>query len=330
MKSENDLLSIVLPVYNFFSFQSKAASNHSNNVDSLFIFLVWSSFAIFLAVVLPMLWFCIRYRKCNNYNVAESQNSGNNILEVIWTIVPILYVAVLFVWGFYGHLRLSLPPSTSKELKIIGQKWMWSVSYIDEEITVSGQGVVIGIPLNQPVKLTMSSQDVIHSFSVPNFRVKQDVVPGRYTTLWFKANKLGEYPVFCAEYCGDQHSRMLAKMKVMSKTEFTKWILLKKTSRVNLTPKQLGSKLYKSKGCIACHSIDGSHGIAPSFKHCYGSVHELADGTKIEVNDTRIREKLLEPRKDITKGFSPVMPSFKGQLSEKEIIGIIEYIKSIK
>ena len=192
------------------------------------------------------------------------------------------------------------------------------------------QGTVIGVPLNKPIKLVMSSQDVIHSFSAPNFRVKQDVVPGRYTTMWFKADKLGEYPVFCTEYCGDQHSKMLAKIKVMTKNEFASWILSKKSSNLNFSPKALGEKLYKSKGCIACHSVDGSDGIAPSFKNIYGLRHLLVNGDLVKVDDNRIREKLLNPQINITKGFAPIMPTFKGQLSETEIIGIIEYIKSLK
>jgi len=283
-----------------------------------------------LIIVVPMIWFAIRYRRKSSHLQALTQKDKNHLLEIGWTIAPMFYLAVLFVWGFYGYLDLSLAPMGAKELRVVGQKWSWSVTYPGEGINVSGQGAVIGIPLGEPVKLVMSSQDVIHSFSVPNFRVKQDVVPGRYTTLWFNANKVGEYPVFCTEYCGVQHSNMLAKIKVMPKAEYASWVLETKNASVGLSPQKLGAKLYKDKACLACHTLDGSKSVGPSFKSLYGTTHQTVDGRQVTVDDQRIRQKLLDPRKDITMGYAPVMPIFKGQLSEADIIGIIEFIKTLK
>jgi cytochrome c oxidase subunit 2 len=217
-----------------------------------------------------------------------------------------------------------------KNLRVIGQKWNWTVQYPEEDISVSGQGVEIGIPLGQPVQLVMSSQDVLHSFFVPNFRVKQDVVPGRYTTLWFEATEVGEFPVFCAEYCGDAHSNMMAKIKVMPVEEYKAWVEKIKGANSKLSPKELGQKLYTSKACNACHTVDGSPKIAPSFKGIYGKMEALEGGGSVKVDDNYIRESILEPHAKLAKGFPPVMPTFKGQLSEIEINGLIEFIKSLK
>ncbi len=330
MENSNDILSTILDTNNFFSLQSNAASTHANSVDPLYAFLVWSSLIIFLCITIPLIWFCIKYRQTTCYNKAKAQIHSNTTLEIMWTILPIIYVSYLFIWGFYGYLNLSIIPPNAKELKIIGQKWIWGVTYPHHALNVSGQGATIYVPINKSIKLTMSSQDVIHSFSVPNFRIKQDVVPGRYTTTWFKANKLGEYPIFCTEYCGDQHSKMLAKIKVTSIETFNKWLHSQTKQNSNLSSKELGRKLYLSKGCIACHSTDGSSGIAPTFKNIYNSTHLLNNGKTIKVNDNRIKQKLLNPQINITKGFPPIMPTFKGQLNEVEIMNIIEYLKSIK
>jgi cytochrome c oxidase subunit 2 len=248
----------------------------------------------------------------------------------LWTTLPLIYLALLFHWGFLGYANIYTAPGNSKPLRVVAQKWMWTVQYPDDEIEVSGKGAVIGVPLNQPVQLTMSSQDVIHSFFVPNFRVKQDVVPGRYTQLWFEATQVGEFPVFCAEYCGDQHSNMMAIIKVMPQDEYKAWIDKVKSAGAALSPLDLGKKLYVSKGCNACHSVDGKPGIAPTFKGLYGHSVELQTGGPVTADDNYIRESILEPSAKIVKGFPPVMPTFKGQLSEADINGLIEFIKSLK
>jgi len=204
------------------------------------------------------------------------------------------------------------------------------VQYPDEDISVSGQGAIIGVPLGENIQLTMSSQDVIHSFFLPNFRIKQDVLPGRYSTLWFNASEVGEFPVFCAEYCGDSHSDMLAVLKVMPKEEYEAWVDTVKNANNKLSPKELGAKLYQSKACVTCHSIDGTARIGPSYKGLYGSMTELVSGEKVKVDDNYIREHILTPTKRPVKGYPPVMPSYQGQLSETDINGLIEFIKSLK
>jgi len=330
MDNIKKLMEMVLPVDWMFSLLPVGASTQSIDVDPLFHFVYWFSIVVFMFVIIPMTWFCFRYRRRSEGQRALTQKDHNQLLEVTWSVGPLIFMAIFFVWGFYGFLNLYLPPLESKELKVIGQKWMWTVQYPDEEISVSGQGVVIGVPLGKPIRLLMSSQDVIHSFFVPNFRVKQDVVPGKYSTLWFESNKIGEFPVFCTEFCGDQHSAMLAKIKVMSPDDYKKWVTEQKEKDQGLPPVKLGEKLYHNKGCNACHSVDGSRVIGPTFKGLWGKSEQLTDGKSVTVDAERIHQKLMEPTKDVTAGYVPVMPSFKGQLSEIEISGIVEFIKSLK
>ncbi|MEI6805659.1 MAG: cytochrome c oxidase subunit II [Myxococcaceae bacterium] len=319
-----------LPVLSQWGWMSDPASAYANDFNSVFYFLLWTGLGLFLLVVLPMLWFVIKYRRKHEGQKAVSQKDHNHTAEVIWTFLPLVYLAVCFVWGFLGYLNVTTIPIGSKNLRVIGQKWNWTVQYPDEDISVSGQGAVIGVPLGENIELTMSSQDVIHSFFLPNFRIKQDVLPGRYSTLWFNASEVGEFPVFCAEYCGDSHSNMLAVLKVMPKEEYAAWVDSVKNANNKLSPKELGAKLYQSKACVTCHSLDGSARIGPSYKGLYGSTTELVSGAKIKVDDNYIREHILTPTKSPVKGYPPVMPSFQGQLSEADINGLIEFIKSVK
>ncbi|MDA0712457.1 MAG: cytochrome c oxidase subunit II [bacterium] len=330
MDSIKELLSMKLPVASSFSWLSEAASETTRAVDWTFYFLIWSCIGLFLLVIVPVFWFAFHYRRKKVGPKALSQIADHKILELSWTLIPCVYLFFLFYWGFLGFVDLYTIPIEAKNLRVVGQKWNWTVQYPDEDISVSGQGAEIGVVLDQPVQLTMSSQDVIHSFFVPNFRVKQDVLPGRYTTLWFQPNKVGVYPVFCTEYCGDQHSSMLAKIKVMPQNEYDEWLAKNKNENNDLPPSELGLKLYAQKACNACHSVDGTPRIGPSFKGIYGHKTELSNGSSVLVDDNYIRESILDPQIKIVKGYPPVMPTFKGQLSETEINALIEYIKSLK
>lgn len=330
MDSIKELLAMKLPVVSQWGWMSDPASSYANDFNSIYYFLMWTGLGLFLLVIVPMCWFVVKYRRKHEGQKALSQNDHNHTIEAIWTFLPLVYLGICFVWGFMGFLNVYTIPMGAKNLRVIGQKWNWTVQYPDDDISVSGQGVVIGVPQGENIQLTMSSQDVLHSFFLPNFRIKQDVIPGRYTTLWFNASEIGEFPVFCAEYCGDAHSNMLAKLKVMPKEEYVAWVEGIKNSNNKLSPKELGEKLYQSKACVTCHSIDGSARIGPTFKGVYESMAELASGAKVKVDDNFIKEHLLTPTKTPIKGYPPVMPSFQGQLSEVEINGLIEFIKSLK
>lgn len=330
MDSITQLMTTQMPIASQWSWLPTPASTLASDVDWLFHFLAWTCGGLFLVIVVPLIWFAVKYRRRHAGQKAISQKDHNAKLEILWSVLPVIYLTLLFHWGFLGYANIYTAPVNSTNLRVIGQKWNWTIQYPDEDISVSGQGSVIGVPLNQPIQLTMSSQDVIHSFFVPNFRVKQDVVPGRYTQLWFEANQVGEFPVFCTEYCGDQHSNMMAKIKVMPVAEYKEWVQKIKGASAGLSPLDLGKKLYVSKACSACHSVDGKPGIAPTFKGLYGHSVELQSGTSVMADDNYIRESILEPNAKIVKGFAPVMPTFKGQLSEADINGLIEFIKSLK
>ncbi len=330
MDSVKELLAMKLPVLSTWSWTPESASAYAGGFDSMFSFLLWTALGLFLLVIVPMFWFAIKYRRKHDGQKALSQNDHNHKLEALWTFLPFIYLAVCFIWGFNGFLDVYTIPNGAKNLRVIGQKWNWTIQYPDEDISISGQGAVIGVPVDENIQLTMSSQDVLHSFFLPNFRIKQDVIPGRYTTLWFRADKVGEYPILCAEYCGDAHSNMLAKLKVMPKEEYASWVDKIKNENNALPAKDLGAKLYQSKACVTCHSIDGSARIGPSFKGLYGSTTELASGAKVKVDDNFIRDHVLMPTKSPIKGYPPVMPAFQGQLSEVELNGLVEFIKSLK
>lgn len=330
MENLSDLLKMVVPRQWLFSVMPTGASVHADDIDYLFWFLIITCAILFLLVVVPMFLIIVRYRRKRPDQRAESQKDHNFWLESLWTFLPFIYLAILFVWGFMQYLDMYVAPHDSMELRVVGQKWQWSVDYPKEGISVSGVGVRIVVPINKPIKLIMSSQDVIHSFYIPNFRVKQDVVPGRYSTLWFKADKEGIYPVLCAEYCGDLHSQMLAIVEVKSESDFLAWVEQEKEKNQNKPPLERGKELYSSLGCVACHTTDGSIKLAPSFKGVYGKKEELEDGTVITVDDNYIRQKILTPYKQKPKkGFAPVMPTFQGRVSETDIIGVVTFIKSL-
>lgn len=329
MENLNDLIKLIIPREWLFSMMPEAISEHANSLDLLYWFLLVTCIILFLLVMVPLSFILVRYRRKSPLQRALSQKSHNFWLESLWTFLPFIYLAILFMWGFWQYLDMYVAPHDSKELRVIGQKWQWTVDYPLEEISVAGAGASVVVPVDTPIKLVMSSQDVIHSFFIPNLRVKQDVVPGRYSTLWFQAQKPGQYAILCAEYCGDLHSQMLAQMVVMSHDDYDNWVEEQKSQNQDIPLPELGKKLYSKLGCVACHSTDGSIKLAPSFKGIYGQMEELSDGSMVKVDDNYIRQSILEPQKQITKGFGPIMPTFQGRVSERDISGLIAFIKSL-
>lgn len=329
MENLNELLKMIVPREWLFSAMPLGASAHASDIDSLFWFLIWSCTVLFLLLVVPLFWIVFKYRRKTPNQRATSQKDHNFWLESLWTFLPFLYLAVLFVWGFWQYMDMFVAPYDAKELRVIGQKWQWSVDYPVEEINVAGGGAVIAVPVDTPIKFIMSSQDVIHSFYIPNVRVKQDVVPGRYSTMWTQFDRVGEYPVLCAEYCGDLHSQMLAKIIVMPRDAYHAWVDEQKALDQEMPLPQLGEKLYTKLGCVACHTMDGTIKIGPSFKGVYGKMEQFSDGTSMKIDDNYIKTKLLEPQRHTAKGYAPVMPTFQGRVSEREISGLIAFIKSL-
>ncbi len=291
-------------------------------VDALFKFIFWISAFFFLLIVGLMILFVIRFHKRPGYVKPKEAPTHNTLLEVTWSGIPLILVIIIGVWGFKIFLDINTPPANAYEIQVTGQKWKWLFTYpngyVDEALHV---------PLDEPVRLVMTSEDVIHSFFVPAFRIKRDVVPGRYTKLWFRATKPGSYHVFCAEYCGTGHSDMLTSVVVHEPGGFEKWLEQASNLLATLPPAEAGRKLYQSRGCGQCHSVDGSSGIGPSFKDLFGHTVALRGGGSVIADENYLRESILEPMANVVAGFEPVMPTYKGRLKDQEITALISYLK---
>ncbi len=304
----------------------EVASNLASKVDAVLWFITVISLVFFIIISFFLIYFAVRYRR-RQENEETPYITGSHVLETIWTIIPSFLLLVIFAYGFVVYKDMRTPPQDSLEITVTGKQWLWLFAYNTGKTTLNE----LYVPEGRPVKLVMKSDDVLHSFYVPAFRVKQDLVGGMYTDLWFTPTKAGTYELFCAEYCGTGHSAMLGKVIVMSPQEYEKWEKGEEEKAVSsLPPAELGKKLYTERGCNACHSIDGSTLVGPTWKGLYGHEVDLQDGAKVTVNENYIRESILEPQAQLVKGYTPTMPSFRGVLSDEDITGIIAYIKSLK
>ena len=298
-------------------------STVAHHVDSLFDFILWISVFFFVLIVVLMVYFVIKYRHREGVE-AESSASHNTLLEVTWTIIPVILVMVIFFFGFKGYLDMATPPANAYEILVDGQKWNWSFTYpngyVDENLHA---------PVDRPIRLILSSADVIHSLYVPAFRIKMDVVPGRYTKAWFEATEPGEYQLFCAEYCGTSHSDMLAMVVVHPAGEFELWLEKASNFLETMTPVEAGQKLFAVRGCMQCHSVDGTAKTGPTMAGIFGRTEALADGGTVVADENYIRESILEPMAKVVAGYEPVMPTYQGRLKDAEIMAIIEYLKTL-
>jgi len=304
----------------------EVASNLASKVDAVIWFITVISLVFFILISIFLVYFAIRYRR-RQENEETPYITGSHVLETIWTIIPSILLIVIFVYGFVVYKDMRTPPEDSLEVTVIGRQWLWQFKYNNGKTTLNE----LYIPEGRPIKLVMTSEDVLHSFFVPAFRVKQDLVGGMYTYLWFTPTKTGTYELYCTEYCGTGHSAMLGKVVVMSPEEYEKWEKGEEEKAVaSLPPAELGKQLYTQRGCNACHSIDGSSLVGPTWKGLYGHEVVMQDGTKVTADENYIREAILEPQAKMVKGFGPVMPSFKGVISDDEITNLIAYIKTLK
>lgn len=293
-------------------------------VDYLFYFILAVAAFFFLLIVSLMVLFVVLYRRRAGRQAGPAP-SHNTILEVTWTVVPLAIIVVIFYTGFTGYMEMRTAPRGAYEIRVKGQKWQWFFTYSNGH--VDGD---LHVPVDQPVLLTMSSADVIHSLFIPAFRMKMDLVPGRYTTAWFRATQPGRFDLYCAEYCGTGHSDMLAKVVVHPPGEFEQWLARAADFLKTMPPAEAGEVLYRQRGCGQCHSTDGTARVGPSLKGIYGHTATLSDGTSVEVDDNYIRQSLLEPQAKIVAGYQPNMPMYKGLLNDDEINALIEFIKSLK
>jgi len=305
----------------------KPGSVGAADTDWLWGVLMGLSVVFALGIFAVMVYFVWKYQaKARSVNeVAEKTSDHNTALEITWSIVPLFIVIALFVWGFRGYMDLRTPPKDALDIQVTGQKWNWNFTYKN-----GLSDNVLHVPVDTPVRLVLQSVDVIHSLYIPAFRVKMDAVPGRFTELWFQATDAGEYPVFCAEYCGTGHSKMITKVVVHPASGYESWLTEQGKKLTDMPLPDLGKQLYEKQGCKTCHTVDGSPLIGPSWKGLFGRSESFADGSSLKADENYIRESIVDPQKKIVQGFAPVMPAYQGKLSDRELTAIIEYIKTLK
>lgn len=299
----------------------EGASTLSAEIDSLFYFVTWASAILFAGVVGAMIYLAFRYRRRAAGEV-PAPVEPSKVVEISWIVLPTILVLIVFNWGFKLFVEQGLAPPDAYEIQVRAAMWNWEFEYPDGTVT-SGE---VHVPVDRPVRMMMSSVDVLHSFFVPEFRVKQDVLPNRYSSVWFEATRADTFTVFCTEYCGTGHSAMLATLVSQSQGDFDEWLASAGVDEDMPLP-ELGQQLYEQRQCIACHSLDGTPGIGPSFEGLDGSVRTMADGETVEADENYIRQSILEPGAHIVEGFQNVMPPAYGSLSERELSGLIEFIK---
>ena len=295
-------------------------------VDFIQFWLILVMVFWFIACNAAMIFMMLKYRE-KSPDQKTSPIKGDHVLEIIWTVVPTIIVGLIFLFGIgaWSEMRTMPTDVDHLEISVTGQKWSWSYKYPDGHIEATDMYV----PQGMPVVLRMKSADVLHSFFVPEFRVKEDVVPSMYTFLWFNAKVPGSYNIFCTEYCGDNHSTMLGKVHVLSPEDWQKY--QNNELFPVLTPEEEGEQLYVKRACVGCHSKDGSKGIGPSFKALMGRVEELTDGTTITVDENYIVDSIKYPDRQMVTGFAPgQMPSFDGQLTDEQLENIISFIKTLQ
>jgi len=296
------------------------ASTMAPRVDALLFFLVAVSVFFVTLIFFMIIFFAVKYRRR-----AEDERprpiEGNFWLEILWSAIPLGLTMVMFVWGAIIFFDIFSPPNDALEISIVGRQWMWKAQHPEGQREINE----LHVPVRQPVKLMMTSEDVIHDVFLPAFRIKQDVLPGRYTTLWFEATKAGVYPLYCAEYCGTQHSGMLGRVVVLEPADFEKWL---SGGAIGMSMAELGESLFQRFGCAACHRITGTS-QGPSLVGLFGKTVELQQGITVTADENYIRESIVDPRAKIVAGYQPIMPTFKGLVSEQAILQIIAYIKSL-
>jgi cytochrome c oxidase subunit II len=302
-----------------------SGSTIAPEVDSLFWFVLIASIIMFVIVLAGVLFFVIRYRRRAEGQLTASI-SHNTKLEILWTAIPLILVFIVFVWGFRTYLKMRVVPAGAIQIKVTAQKWFWTFDYPEGMNSLNE----LVVPVDKPIQLTMSSTDVIHSFFVPGFRIKMDVLPNRYTVAWFEATQVGSYDLFCAEYCGTSHSEMIAKVKVVTEREYGEWLNSASLPAEGMSLSDLGAKLYASKACITCHTVDGSAKTGPSFLGRYGRQIKMTDGTQLLMDENYMRESILKPQAKVAAGYQPVMPTYQGLLKDRQIDALIAYIKSIQ
>ena len=302
-----------------FSLYPPQASKIAPQMDALYFFMVLVSLIGLTIVVLLVTTFSIMYSK--KRHPVPVQIEGSTMLEATWTIIPLGLFLIMFVWGALIYFRVYTPPANAMNIYIVGKQWMWKAEHPGGQHEINA----LHVPTGRAVQLTIISQDVFHSFSIPAFRVKREAIPGRYTSVWFEATTPGTYHLFCTQYCGTDHSHMIGDVVVMTPDDFKKW-LAGSTSGASLA--QNGERLFASLSCAACHNARPD-ARGPSLANVYGSKLTLANGQTTIVDEAFLRDAILNPSQHTTQGYAPIMPTYQGQISEDGVIALVEFLKNL-
>jgi cytochrome c oxidase subunit 2 len=289
-------------------------------VDALFFFMIALTGSVTLLVTLLIVYFAFRYRRRGDDRRIPVQIAGSRLLEIGWTVVPLLLFVVPFAWGAHVYIQLYRPEEDALEIHVLGKQWMWKFEHPGGQREID----TLHVPVGRPVTLIMTSQDVIHSLFVPVFRGKHDVLPGRYTTISFTATKPGRYHLFCAEYCGTDHSMMRGTVTVLDPPDYERWLARESTQ----SAASEGAKLFQQLGCFTCHRGDSLR-RAPVLEGLYGQPVQLVNGQIVIADENYLRDSILEPAKDVVLGWQPIMPSFRGRVDDEQMLQLIAYIKSL-
>ena len=296
------------------------ASTFAADVDALYFFILATS-AFFAAVVaIAVIYFGIRYHKKHDGEVG-ARIEGSLPLELLWSVIPTIIAMVMFGWGASVFYHLRRPPAEAMHIYAVGKQWMWKFQHLEGQREINE----LHIPAGQPIKITISSEDVLHSLYFPAFRTKMDAIPGRYTELWFEAQTPGQYHIFCAEYCGTNHSGMIGTVTVLEPAQYQAWL---QGGGMEGTLAQRGAKLFNDLACSTCH-LDTGQGRGPSLKDIIGKTVELQNGSSVMVDEAYLRESIVNSQAKIVNGFQPLMPTFQGLISEENLVALIEHVKSL-
>ena len=298
------------------------ASKLAPQLDALYFFMLGGAVFFSILIVVTILAFISRYRRRSEDEVGQViEGKATKVLEITWTVIPLALLMVSFFWGLRIFFSAARPPADAAQFYVVGKQWMWKIEHPEGKREINQ----LHVPVGMPVKLTMTSEDVIHNFAIPAFRLKMDVLPGRYTTAWFEATKKGTYHIFCDQYCGVEHAKMVGQVVVMEPAEYRAWLA---GQAAGTGPVASGAELFQAKACGTCHRSDSS-ARAPILDGAFGKPVALLDGKSVPFDETYARESIVNPQAKVVQGYQPIMPTYKDQLTEEEVIQLIKHIKSL-
>jgi cytochrome c oxidase subunit 2 len=297
------------------------ASSYAGEVDALFYFIVAVTVFFTVGVSIALVFFAVKYRRRSDADRPEEIH-GSLALELTWTLIPLGIVVVMFVWGAKVYFHMNRPPDDAMTVSVVGKRWMWKLQHPTGQREINE----LHVPVGRSVKLVITSEDAIHSFFVPAFRIKKDAVPGRYNVAWFRATKTGTYHLFCAEYCGTEHSKMIGRVVVMEPEAYQTWLAGGPPPE---SPVVAGEKLFTELNCVTCHRPD-SAGRGPVLQGLFGRPVKLASGDTVVADEAYVRESVVSPAAKVVAGYQPVMPTYQGQVSEEQLIALVAYLGSLQ